>query len=566
MAIEKSKYLRVRIMGESVATPYDSKIALMQTHSTIKTTDSVKTIYDPFPFFALDSIDTAVLFKVNLEQFFDNSAVGEYLDYKIRMYPNLNTGFNLRFTHVLVGTTNYLSMTFKAVQNGGVWENSLTTPGVYYTNDEQQKNQYCIPDKHGQFRFIPILVNVGEEGYMWGYTARWYGNTLSEHEAGIVVSHYYGMPPYISPEAVAGEVDNYPYESDDTESGGNGTLDDSSDDVVEPDDALTEEINTIVGSGGFLSMYKMSLSQLQMFASELWDYNLITQIKHYFDNPMDAVVSLQMLPFSVPSTSNRPLKLAGVTMGNATGGVITNSQVTIDCGAIDLSPYWDNFLDLACTTIKIFLPFVGIHEINPQYIQGGTLSVKYKVDVMTGAFVCWLKYTKDGHTNILNRFSGTMAMQLPVTSGGHGNIVGALASTVASSVALGGALMAATGTAGAATAATAAAVKGGLISAGSSAASALNQAMMKNFQESGSYNMNIGFMDNRTPYLIIERPKSVMPTGYNKTFGTPSFASATLNQCHGYTRIASWQPTFSNISEEEVQEMTSQLVNGVILP
>lgn len=574
MAIEQSKYLRVRVMGESVTTPYDSKIALMQTHSPIKVTDNVKTVYEAFPFFSLGSIDTGLLFKIDLEYFLNNSTVGQYLDYKIRLYPTLNTGFNVKFTHVLVGTNHYLGMDFKAVNNGSVWGNSLTPPGSYYSNDEKQKNQYCITDKNGKYRFIPCLVNVGEAGYMWGYVCEWYGSLLTERESGIVVSNYPNMPPYISVETVAEEVSNYPYEDDTTEDTGNGTLDDSSDDVEEPDDELTDGINTVLNSGGLLTTYKLSLAQLQLVGSSLWDSNIVTQIKTFFNNPMDAIVSLQMLPFNVTSEANRTMKIGGVTLTGVNGGVVKSNQQVISCGTVDLEPYWGNFLDINNTKISIFLPFVGIHDINPNYIQGGSLTVTYKVDILTGSFICWLKYTKDGHSNILQRFTGCMSLQLPLTANTHTGTVSALstvARTVGSAVLAGGAVMA--GGAGAvgaglvsAGALKAGAVGTGLVAGFGGASSAVSQALRHDYSDKGNYNMNVGFMDNRTPYLIIERPKSVMPTGYRSQLGFPSFASAVLASCHGFTKIASWQPTLTGVSAEEVDQITRQLKTGVILP
>lgn len=335
-----------------------------------------------------------------------------------------------------------------------------------------------------------------------------------------------------------------PVNPDDT--GGNGSGDGSSDAVDFPDGI---DISNLISNARLFNVYHASLSNIQSLNSFLWSDNWIDNFKKNFSSPMECIAGLHILPLSLLGSSDT-IKLGGLDT-EISSERLTSFTKLVDCGSLDLSEYWGNFLDYENTTVKIYLPFVGFQLLETKKIMGARLHIKYRVDILSGDFQCFIKRTKDGNEHVLYTFSGNMAISLPLSQSNNSSIMNSVLGL----------------TAGAITSA----VTGSPMPVGM-AISTVGLAMAQNASgidsrtiiHNGSYGGNKGYLGEMTPYLIIERPTQQIPSNYNNFVGIPSYFRATLSSCSGFTKVQDVHLVCSG-DDEDRNEIIALLKGGVII-
>lgn len=100
--------------------------------------------------------------------------------------------------------------------------------------------------------------------------------------------------------------------------------------------------------------------------------------------------------------------------------VVDDDTMSIDCGTVTLASTNDNNNDYINTRCKIFLPFIGSNSIDASIVMNKTLSLTYKVSLITGA--CVASLTSDDIT--LYTFNGNIAEAMPYTLSDDYNLIG----------------------------------------------------------------------------------------------------------------------------------------------
>ena len=264
--------------------------------------------------------------------------------------------------------------------------------------------------------------------------------------------------------------------------------------------------------------------------------------KKIFSDPMDAILGLSIVPVAVPNGGGKV-----VTVGNISTEITMNvaaaQYVEVDCGTLNVNEYWGAYLDYdPYTKAEIYLPYVGIHPLSVDDIMNKPVHVKYHVDILSGACCA---YVKCG-SSVLYSFVGQCSGSIPITGNDWTNVVnGAL--SIAASIGT----MVATGGAAAPMAATAI------------ASTAVN-SMKPTVEKSGSMGGMGGMLGVQTPYLILTRPRQVLPANQNMFSGYPSFITEQLGSIHGYTEIESIHLDGVPATEQELSEIETLLKGGVI--
>ena len=101
--------------------------------------------------------------------------------------------------------------------------------------------------------------------------------------------------------------------------------------------------------------------------------------------------------------------ILGNTNSNVLSDVILRNPV-IDCGIVTLTEGQKNVLDYSpFAKLEIYLPFIGIKELDIDVIRGKEIQLIYKVNVMSGKCLAVLQYN-----NIpLYQFEGTIGEDIP---------------------------------------------------------------------------------------------------------------------------------------------------------
>lgn len=298
---------------------------------------------------------------------------------------------------------------------------------------------------------------------------------------------------------------------------------------------------------GFVALYNPTQSQLSAFSQYLWSNDFIENFKKLFSNPMDAIIGLHLI-YATPSRGNVAEIVCGYSHSGVMSNTVNNQYIEIDCGSIKVNRYFGNVLDYApYTKLQVYLPFVGIVDLDTNEIMDGTLNIKYRIDVLTGSCLARLKITRGDYNAELYNFAGNCAVQLPISGGSYSGIIAnaiGVAGSLGATIATGGAMAP--------------------VLVESVVSSAVNSRT--NVSHSGSLGSNAGALGIMKPYLIITRPKPAEANYFNEFYGRPSNKTVRLSSCSGYTRIKDIHiENISSATDDELNEIESLLKNGVII-
>ena len=290
-----------------------------------------------------------------------------------------------------------------------------------------------------------------------------------------------------------------------------GNYDNSSDNIDLP---AIEDINIMSSiASDLVKAYQVDLANLNQLTSFLWSDGFIDTIKKLQNNPMENIQKLFYLPYDVEVSASETVKI-GNADSNIRGNRITKQFQEIDFGNIDITEYYGNTLDYN-TELSIYLPFIGEKTLNIYDIMGGSLNLKYRVDILTGNCIAILSVVRKQNdvtlNSVLYTYIGDMSNSVPLTSTQNNffkQILGNLTNPTAL-ITNSGVQFALAGTSG---------------------------VNATTYTHSGNIGGNNGFMSVLTPYLIIRRPVNVKPAEYERTFGYPACTSVTLENQKGYCR------------------------------
>lgn len=294
------------------------------------------------------------------------------------------------------------------------------------------------------------------------------------------------------------------------------------------------------------AVYNPTQAQLNSFGAWLWSSDFVEQLKKLFADPMQAIIGVHKV-FATPSTGGSQTIKCGYLDSGVSSAVVTNQYSTVDCGSASLREYFGNVFDYdPFTKVSIFLPFIGIVPLNTADVMRSTISVKYKIDVITGACLAEVSVSRDGAGGILYTYGGSAIVTYPVSSGSY---VGAVQAALSTAIGIGSAIA----TGGASLGASAGMVLGGLSHA------------KTQVQHSGQFSGCSGAMGGKKPYLIISRPQTRTPQKIAEYEGIPTNSIHQLSTCNGFTKVKEVHITSKTAYDNELQEIESLLKTGVII-
>lgn len=382
-----------------------------------------------------------------------------------------------------------------------LWNNSIKRNTIQDDGSEDERTYVPIP--------IPQYNNPFDEQPTTG--------TPSQKE------------PSVSPETTPkNELDNVsdtntkdPTESDNPNTGGG-----NSPSIIVPSQQAS----------ALWAIYNPTLGQLNSLGSWLWSSNFIDQLLKIFNDPMQAIIGLHKV-YATPSISGSGNIKVGYLDSGVPSNIVGNQYTYIDCGSVSLREYYGNVLDYSpYTTVQLYLPFIGIVSLDIADISRSTISIRYGVDVLTGACLASVSVQRDNAGGVLYQYSGNCACQYPLSSGSYmGMVTGAIGAL--GSLARGNIFGTAMGIAG----------------------------MHTNIEHSGGFSGNAGAMGIKKPYLIISRPQSAINDGFPSIQGYPSNYFIRLGNCSGFTQVAECHVENISATDKELDKIKDLLKEGVIL-
>ena len=356
------------------------------------------------------------------------------------------------------------------------------------------------------------------------------------------------------PYTPSGEGETPTHISDPDNSGGTGNFDSHSDNIVIPDLNTLPDIRT----KNFIKIYTPTDTELYNLSSYLWGNTFdISQLKKLFANPFDTIISLSLLPVTIPTSGNTTVKIGNIDSGISVA-IAGQQYIDVDCGYVDIAEFWGAYLDYApYTKIDLFLPFIGYKTLNTDEIMRGKLYIKYRVDILTGACVAFLY----NDIAVLYQYVGNCSLQIPITAADYTQTIQSLLSLANTGInVLSGGVVAG--------------VRGGVLNgvvqtvgnlANQSGAILSDIANTKpTIERSGGLTTFAGVLGLQKPYLTITRPKATIPDNQNRLMGYPSQTYVNFSQLTGFTMIENCNFKGGVCTDSEKQEILNLLYQGVI--
>lgn len=335
-------------------------------------------------------------------------------------------------------------------------------------------------------------------------------------------------------------------------------------------------VEGIMKSNRFWTVYQPTGPQLDQLGSKLWDQNFIDLLKQTFMSPTDGIIALQQLYVKLPATATRDIYF-GRYNTEVEAMVVEKFVFQMDCGVVKVPRYYNDPRDFTETSVNIYLPFIGFKELDPKDVIGGAISLKYRIDVLTGTCVAFISPRKaEANPNSLldtqlttcaYTFAGNCAVQLPITAADRSRIlsgmVGGLGVGGFGGAKIGGTVGAALG-----------GPLGGFMGAGIGGGVGAGLGMLvgglsgnqRGVYRSSEMNANAGALAlTFVPYILVDRMVPADAYQYPKFYGQPNNTTIALQLCQGFTRVKDVVFNTVNASEVEKQEIEKLLKTGIFI-
>lgn len=229
------------------------------------------------------------------------------------------------------------------------------------------------------------------------------------------------------------------------------------------------------------------------------------------------------------------------------GQELSIGQVNIDevyGSALDYAPY---------TSLSIYLPFVGVRQLNVNEFMGGILVLRCTIDYTSGTITYTIRANRKNSNAILYTFTGNCAVDYPLTANDYSQrLMGAVNAAIGVGTTIG-------------------AVSSGNV--GLAAMGVMNAAngfadvgLSDKAVRSGNLSTNAGLLAHKSPYVIIERPnRKIDPEAYGAMNGYPSNVTVALGTLSGYTKVKEVHLELPNATQDEYNQVEQLLKSGVIL-
>ena len=323
---------------------------------------------------------------------------------------------------------------------------------------------------------------------------------------------------------------------------------------------LPGDFPSIVPSSGsgLIHVYNPTPEEMISFGNWLWVSYADASLQKIWNNPFDGVISAHEL-YATPSNDGRDNIRSGFLVCPTTAALVRQRYTTIDCGSMVVPEYYGNYLDYApYSKAHVYLPFIGIVELDVDDIVGHGVNITYHIDSYNGSCIAQITVAKNDYQNTVYQFSGNCSVEIPLAGGSQAAIKSGMISAAATGISsiVGGLASMLGGNIG-----------GGIGGIAYGIGGAISQAVSQksSVQHSGTFGASYGAMGIKKPYFIIHRPIQKMVVNYNEDYGFPAHKRVRIGNCKGFLRVREVHAASSTATDEEKARIEELLKEGVFV-
>ena len=357
-----------------------------------------------------------------------------------------------------------------------------------------------------------------------------------------------GVEPYVPPEPPTPDIpEAQDYGEDSWTGGGGGTLSDTND---FPSIGTVTDLYDAFGNYN-IRIYRMSQNEYGEITNLLWgtgtDHDALwNRWQNYRFSPIQSILLNHFIPISfVPTCTNRTnIRLGGVQLMN-TADVPDHQFKDFEVGTLSIPEFFGTALDYSPYTVtRLYLPFCGWIDVDPDRVVGGSLKVTYRCDITTGDVCAYVQCTdRTGQTTYLYTATGNCSITMPVTGNdqGTGQMISSLSSAAMGAI-TGNVLGVASGLLGAVTA-------------------------QQHTQITGSVSGSTAAVADKQCRLQIIRPVPSNPAFAQALRGRPSDVGVVIGSLvgTGWSAFSAVHPEIEGATAAECEEIVQLLADGIIL-
>lgn len=335
---------------------------------------------------------------------------------------------------------------------------------------------------------------------------------------------------------------------------------------------------------GLITVYHPTPAQLYAFESWLWVTLQAADINTVWNNPFDGVIGLFELYCTPTDVGNRTIHSGFLDSG--INSAIISRYTEINCGTLAIPEYYGNYFDYSpYSKAHVYLPFIGVQELNVDDIVGHVVNITYRIDEYNGSCIAMITVAKSTevngeqveYRNTMYQFSGNCAVDLPIAGGSQASIkagmmtanayqqagqISALGQLTGGLMSMLGGLM---GVPGFSMGGAVSGLTGALSTAAYGQANALSHMLSgkSTVQKSGQFGSSHGAMGIKNPFITITRPKQIQVPNYNDLYGYPAHKMVTIGACTGFLRCREVHVVSARANDEEKGAIEAMLKSGV---
>lgn len=294
---------------------------------------------------------------------------------------------------------------------------------------------------------------------------------------------------------------------------------------------------------GFIGIYKVTASEIQDLAADLWTDNFWNTIIKNFEDPFNNIISLSLIPYD-QLTGTLTQIMVGNFQSSAAGNKLTTTFYEVDCGIININEYYGTYADYTLTKIQLYLPFCQTIDINPDDVMDGKIRVVYHIDIFSGCCVAYVQTITKGAWHVLYQVEGNIKSELPINARNYMGVYTGIAKGMLGMVG--------------------AAATGNIMGAAGSAIDTIANSK-PSYQRSGSAGGSAAMLGILYPYLIFSTPQIFVPDNFKKLKGYVSNQKVKIGDQTGYLSAAVTNDDLINFNAtvEEKSMIASLLSEGI---
>lgn len=318
-----------------------------------------------------------------------------------------------------------------------------------------------------------------------------------------------------------------------------------------------------IALSGFITMYSLDQGAVAALGNAIFTADTWTNLRNKFNgvgDPISYIISAVEIPVPPATDNSKNFNLGGVEIENGSGHPVpihyTNFRYrNLSFGSVTLKETWGTEKDYSQTSVSIYLPYIGVKDLDAEMVVNSTLTLKGCIDISNGDLFYALIINKSdrpgvyiGSSGVAYRFQGNAGRQIPV---GRADNTGQLAAMFGGLASMGVGL-----------------VSGNpMMAVGGAAAMIGGAAVGQKVSMASGAGGSIGRADVQYPYLIITRKVPVYPNEWRAHFGATRYQTFTVSDVHGYTQFADYHADqIEGANDAERAAIEQAMKAGVFLP